>query len=215
MLRLYTDRLAAGASSAPTHETNRVVYVAEGLAVCRGSGIAAHLATHGVWQGRAGVTVTAGPRGCRLLRWELSSGPPGLLAGDGVASTLTLAAEPRIEPGQAYLMRCDRVDFPPGGIAYTHTHRGSGIRCLQQGRIRVETEGRDFWVEPGEAWFETGSDEVYAQTWGEGPSHFIRVMILPASIRGKSSLRYVKPEDLDKPKPQTYQVFTDEAIELF
>jgi hypothetical protein len=55
---------------------------------------------------------------------------------------------------------------------------------------------------------------VFAQTHADGPSHFIRVMILPRSILGKSSIRYVKLEDADKPKTQTYQVFADEPIEL-
>ncbi len=214
ILRLYADRLEAGAVSSPLTEANRAVYVADGIAVCRGGGAAANIPANGAWQGRQGIDVTAGPAGCRLLRWELSAAEPALLSGDGVTSTLTLEAEARIEPGVMYLMRCDRVDFPPGGIAYTHTHQGSGIRCLQHGRIRVETQGRNFWVEPGEAWFETGSDPVYAETRAEGPSHFIRVMILPRSIRGKSSIRYIKPEDLDKPKTQTYQVFVDEPIEL-
>jgi hypothetical protein len=39
-------------------------------------------------------------------------------------------------------------------------------------------------------------------------------MILPRSIRGKSSITYVNPEDQDKPKTQKYQVFVDEPIEL-
>jgi hypothetical protein len=136
--------------------------------------------------------------------------PPG----NDVQSRLTLEAEPRLQPGLDYLMRCDRVDFPPGGLAWTHTHKGPGIRCLQSGRIRIETQGHDFWVEPGEAWFETGVDPVFAETRPDGPSHFLRVMILPRSIRGKSSITYVKPEDQDKPKTQSYQVFVDEPIEL-
>jgi hypothetical protein len=48
----------------------------------------------------------------------------------------------------------------------------------------------------------------------DSSSHFIRVMILPQAIRGKSSIKYVKAEDQDKPKPQKYQVFVDEPITL-
>jgi len=69
-------------------------------------------------------------------------------------------------------------------------------------------------VDPGGAWFETGIDPVFAETRPDGPSHFIRVMILPRSIRGKSSITYVNPEDQDKPKTQKYQVFVDEPIEV-
>ncbi len=39
-------------------------------------------------------------------------------------------------------------------------------------------------------------------------------MILPAALLGKSSIRYVLPEDQDKPKRQTYQLFIDEPIKL-
>jgi hypothetical protein len=39
-------------------------------------------------------------------------------------------------------------------------------------------------------------------------------MILPRELKGKSSIRYVKPEDADKPKLQIYRVFVDEFIEL-
>jgi hypothetical protein len=39
-------------------------------------------------------------------------------------------------------------------------------------------------------------------------------MVLPAELRGQSSIRYVRDADRDKPKPQRYQVFVDEPIEL-
>jgi hypothetical protein len=212
-LRLYTDRLGPGATDALA-PTNRIIYVAEGTAIIRGGGSAASLDTNSAWQGNAAITITAGPGGARVLQWDLSAGGPAMLAGANLKSELTLEAEPRIEQGVDYLMRCDRVDFPPGGVAFTHTHQGSGIRCLQSGRIRIETQGHDFRIEPDGAWFETGSDPVFAETWPDGPSHFIRVMILPRAIRGKSSIRYVNVQDQDKPKSQKYQVFVDEPIVL-
>ena len=39
-------------------------------------------------------------------------------------------------------------------------------------------------------------------------------MILPRELLGKSSISYVKPEDLAKPKSQSYQVFIDAPVEL-
>jgi hypothetical protein len=214
-LRLYTDQLSPSASFGPLRNANRAIYVCEGKIIVRCAGVAVSLAENCAWQGPAGPTITAGPSGARLLRWELShTEPEAAPPGNDVQSRLTLEAEPRLQPGLDYLMRCDRVDFPPGGLAWTHTHKGPGIRCLQSGRIRIETQGHDFWVEPGEAWFETGVDPVFAETRPDGPSHFLRVMILPRSIRGKSSITYVKPEDQDKPKTQSYQVFVDEPIEL-
>ena len=45
-------------------------------------------------------------------------------------------------------------------------------------------------------------------------SAFTRVMILPREMLGKSSITYVKAEDLDKPKNQKYQIFIDTPIAL-
>ena len=125
-----------------------------------------------------------------------------------LAQTVELA-----DPG-GYLLRCDRVDFPPGGIAYTHTHRGPGIRCLLAGEIRVEVNGHAQAVKPGEAWFEAGPDPVLAFASEREPTSFARAMVLPRELKGKSSIRYVRPEDEAKPKTQQYQVFCDEFITL-
>ncbi len=104
------------------------------------------------------------------------------------------------------------MDFPPGGIAYTHTHRGPGIRCLLGGEIRIRVSGKEELVQPGEAWFEAGPDPVLALASEHEPTAFARVMILPAELRGKSSIRYVLPADANKPKLQTYQLFVDDLI---
>jgi quercetin dioxygenase-like cupin family protein len=109
-------------------------------------------------------------------------------------------------------MRADRVDFPPHGIAYTHTHQGPGIRVLLRGRFRVETEGRATVIEPGEPWFERGPDPVYAESIADEPTSFVRVMILPRALLGKSSIRYVKAEDQARPKSQTYTIFVDALL---
>jgi hypothetical protein len=69
-------------------------------------------------------------------------------------------------------------------------------------------------VKPGGAWFEAGPDPVLATASKSVPTAFARVMILPRELRGKSSIRYVRPEDADKPRLQTYRVFVDELIEL-
>ena len=179
----------------------------EGGATIRAGGQAATLAVNSAWHGAVGCEVTAGANGATLLRWELApAAAPG--AKPALAQTVELA-----DPG-GYLMRCDRVDFPPGGIAYTHTHRGPGIRCLLAGEIRVEVGGRAHAVKPGEAWFEAGPDPVLAFASDREPTGFARVMILPRELKGKSSIRYVRPEDQDKPKTQQYQVFCDEFITL-
>ena len=63
----------------------------------------------------------------------------------------------------------------------------------------------------GEAWYETGPDPVFAQA-GERPTRFIRVMILPLALEGKSSIQYVNEDDKAKPKAQQYRVFVDAPL---
>jgi len=43
---------------------------------------------------------------------------------------------------------------------------------------------------------------------------FVRVMVLPRELLGKSSIRYVRESDRNRPKQQRYQVFVDEPFEL-
>lgn len=111
-------------------------------------------------------------------------------------------------------MRCDRVDFPPGGVAHRHTHPGPGIRCLLHGRIRIESGGREHEYGPYEPWFESGPEPVYAAAAADGETAFVRVLLLPREWVGRRTIRYVDPADADKPKIQRATVFLDEPIEL-
>lgn len=123
-----------------------------------------------------------------------------------------LSAAVDLDGGSPRLMRCDRVDFPPGGCAYLHTHQGPGIRVLLQGTIRIDTDGTSHEYAPLEAWFESGPVPVFAAASETEPTAFVRCMVLPAELQGKSSIRYVRAEDADKPKLQRYQVFVDEPL---
>ena len=169
----------------------------------RSGGTVATLAPNSAWHGAPSGEGVAGKAGCEIYRWELRRGS---------GTSGALRAPLTLDPDGAYLIRCDRVDFPPGGIAYTHTHRGPGIRCLLAGEIRIRVSGKEELVRPGEAWFEAGPDPVLALASEREPTAFARVMVLPAELRGKSSIRYVLPEDADKPKLQTYQLFVDDPI---
>ena len=215
VLRLYADRLESKVEI-QLGRCNRVVYVRDGDAIARAGVHAAGLAANSAWFGGDAVALTAGAAGATLLRWELTAGSaaPGALAGPGVASSTLLAHAVELGNPGGHLMRCDRVDFPPGGIAYTHVHRGPGIRCLLAGSLRVEVNGKAHDIAPGGAWFEAGPDPVLALASKAGPTAFVRVMILPRELQGKSSIRYVKPEDADKPKLQSYRIFVDEIIDL-
>jgi quercetin dioxygenase-like cupin family protein len=113
-----------------------------------------------------------------------------------------------------YLLRCDRVDFPPGGEAFLHTHQGPGLRVLLFGEIRIETQGATHVYSPGMPWFETGPDPVHAVTHADEPSAFVRCMVLPRALQGSPSIRYVRDEDRERPKSQRYTVFLDEPVVL-
>ena len=166
------------------------------------------------WLVRQSETWRAGPEGAVLWCWRLSSGAPSDWAAEGVSSrTLLAVSAPPAEDGRL-ILRCDSVAFPPGGCAYLHTHRGPGIRCLAEGRIRVDTEGTSTDYLPGGAWFESGPEPVFAQAADDAPTRFIRAMLLPPDLLGKSSLRYVREEDREKPKSQRYQIFLDEIVTL-
>jgi quercetin dioxygenase-like cupin family protein len=214
LLRLHTDRLAPKAE-AKWPACSRVLYVREGDAQIRAGGQAAGLAADSAWHGPGPVAVSAGAAGATLLRWELAAGAAqGASTSPGLDSSLMLAQGVELGDPGGYLMRCDRVDFPPGGIAYTHVHRGPGIRCLLKGGIRIEVNGSAHDVAPGGAWFEAGPDPVLALASKTERTAFARVMILPRELKGKSSIRYTRPEDADKPKLQTYRMFVDEFVDL-
>jgi hypothetical protein len=217
VLRLYTDVLTEKASlSKPLPGMVRALYVANGMATVRSNGTGATLNANSAIHTTGEVEVTGGSDGARILRYELV--PKGaaevLAAGDGVTSVAKLAADVDLEPGDGYLLRCDRVDIPPSGIAYTHVHQGPGIRCLLEGGFVVETDGKTHTIAAGEPWFEAGPIPVLAWAPDDKPGNFSRVMILPRRLKGTSSISYVKEEDKDKPKRQRYTIFLDEFIEI-
>jgi hypothetical protein len=163
--------------------------------------------THAVYdveQGSAhfGVASVEG----RALVWELDESL-------GRAEAL-LAADVALDGSTEWLMRCDRVDFPPGGVAYRHTHPGPGIRCLLYGSIEIESGGEIHALSPFEPWFESGPEPVLATASADEETAFVRVMLLPQVWAGKRTIRYVDPEDEEKPKLQRATVFFDERIEL-
>ena len=103
------------------------------------------------------------------LHWELlDDAPPDAL----------LSAEVDLDPKVEWLLRLDRVDFPPGGVAYRHTHPGPGIRVLLFGSIRIESGGEVHEYGPFEPWFESGPEPVFAAASEREPSAFVRAMLL-------------------------------------
>lgn len=137
------------------------------------------------------------------LVWDLDGASGG--------STL-LEAEVDLDEGRDWVMRCDRVDFPPGAVAHLHTHPGPGIRCQIMGRLRVATGGESHVYRPFEAWFEPGPTPVLAEAVGQDPAAFVRVMLLPSEWAGKRTIRYLDPENPSRPRLQRARVFLEQRV---
>jgi len=149
------------------------------------------------WLGAARVS---GP----ALVWELG--------GDGVGAALT--ADVELDPAAGWIARCDRVDFPPGGIAHRHVHPGPGIRRLLHGRLTVDADGVEQTFGPGEAWFEGDDHPVLATASPSEDTAFVRVLLLPRAWQGKRTIRYLDPADEEKPRLQRATILLEEALEL-
>jgi len=139
------------------------------------------------------------------LRWVLD---------EQAAADALLSVALALERGTQWLLRCDRVDFPPGAIAYRHCHPGPGIRCLLFGAIEIETEGRKTVYGPLGAWFESGPEPVVAVASSELATAFVRVMLLPREWRGRRTVRYLDPADAERPRLQQAKIYFDVDVDL-
>ena len=210
ILRLYEDSISGGAAPVQLPVLARMIFVVHGAVTIDGT-------TRGdgeAWHGEGAASLAADKDGVTLWRFELAApGSSGhTLGGPGLRSQEKLSAILETIPQGELLLRGDSVAFPPGGCAFLHKHWGPGIRCLLDGGIRIDTHGRSTSYGPGSAWYETGSDPVFAQAAMDRPSRFIRVMALPRALLGKSSFQFVNEEDKAKPRVQQYKVFVDAPI---
>ena len=210
-LRLVEDVIGPGGRlSLPADGVHRVCYVVHGEIEAAGRSLRDDQAI--LLSGAAGVTAAAA--GATVWRYELAPEPVPVVSLPGAAGATREKLRRRIAwpiSGEI-LVRADSVTFPPGGCAYLHTHQGPGIRCLIDGGIRIDALGHSASFGVGAAWFESGPDPVFAQAAPDRMSRFIRVMVLPAALLGRSSIAYVNAEDREKPKVQAYKGYLDEIV---
>ena len=141
--------------------------------------------------------------GSRLV-WELLDEEPAnaLAAGE-------------VELAGAWVARLDRVDFPPGGVAYRHVHPGPGVRYLLHGELTIDRGDGDAHTQRGgQAWFEGADDPVLATASTAEDTAFVRMLLLPAEWSGKRTIRYVDPADEDKPRLQRATLLSEEPLAL-
>lgn len=121
------------------------------------------------------------------------------------SAAVTLAAGPA-------LLRLDEVFFPPGAIAYRHTHPGPGIRHLVRGRLHLQADDHAFEIAAGDSWFEAALSPVRATALEQ--SSFVRCMILPPEFEGKSTLTILSEADRGLPRLQQTHRHVDTLINL-
>jgi quercetin dioxygenase-like cupin family protein len=116
------------------------------------------------------------------------------------------------DPGPGFVVRCDRVDFPPGGVAYRHVHPGEGMRRILHGELTIDRgDGAPRTYRAGESWHE-GADDPVVATAGDEETAFVRVLVLPADWAGKRTIRYLDPADEDRPKRQRATVLLEAPL---
>jgi len=209
VLSLYEDIYSNGAAL-PLGAHPRMIFVVHGSVTVE----SATLSDGETWHGERDATVVAGANGACCWRYELTDGDRRGAANPaaGVETRVKVVAPLTTLPAGDLLLRGDSVAFPPGGCAYLHRHQGPGIRCLMEGAIRIDTHGHSTCYGPGGAWFESGPDSVFAQAAADRPSRFIRVMVLPRALLGKSSIQLLNEADKSKPRDQQYKIFADAPI---
>lgn len=211
-LRLVEHRLEAGALLSFTGGP-RVIFVRAGALRVVG----AHAGEEGAPIPQDAAVFAAGASGVQSYREALTvlvfelvrqPSPP--------ARGRVLLEHPlALDPARAWLMRCDRVDFAPAGVAPPHGHKGGGIRCLLRGALRVTVgDGPGRLMQPGDAWFESGREPVVAEASAAEDTSFVRCAVLPAELRGQSSIVYVDPAQAARSRPRTYTIYVDEPFTL-
>ena len=216
--RLFEDVLPGNNQPVFLSSCNRALYIVEGDIMVETPTGCEHRQAGTAWLGADDIVMVPGRSGARVWRWELVPPNPEsdgrLRSAPGATSQCKLQSEVQLDRQAGWLMRCDRVEFPKGGIAYTHVHQGPGIRCCLKGEITIEAAGHSAKYGPGEAWLELGYEPVLAPTTDREETAFVRCFILPRGVKNRSSIRYVYPEDAAKPKPQVYEIFAERFIEL-
>jgi len=212
-LRMYHDHLVEGGEATLAAE-RRIIYCVAGDAEISSEGRNVKLCEDEGYFFNQKVVVRGGSEGACLWRWELVQ--PNTAAGEiqrqGIKSTNAGDYKIELDTSVKCLMRLDRVDFPLGGEALTHIHAAPGVRCQLTGSLLLDALGKRHRVWPGDTWVEHGPDQVYAKASEMHLSSFVRVMIVPEEYKGRSTITYIRPEDKDKPKSQSYKRYLEEPI---
>ena len=117
-------------------------------------------------------------------------------------------------PENQAVLRLDQVTFPPGAVAWRHTHAGAGFRHLVMGELEIKSDHHVQSMRVGDSWFEDAHSPVRAEARESGYTQFVRAMIIPIEYLGKPTIQILEPEDAIKPARQKNHRFLDQIIEL-
>jgi len=117
------------------------------------------------------------------------------------------------DPALPFVLRLDRVDFPPAAETPKHGHAGPGIRRLLAGRLLAEIGEEAHRIAPGGAWYETGTDPVVGRVLAPATC-FIRAMVLDAALLGQPSFRAWDATEAARPRGAQYRLFFDKLTAL-
>lgn len=213
-LNFYHDQIGAdGASTQALPAAHRLLYVRHGSAVINGKAVGADEAFYC----EEPVTFASAGAWSEVWRWEpaLPNAAPLLAQGGGVLSHLRMAriiTSLAIGEGTRWLFRLDRILTPAGRVADRHQHPGPGIRCLLEGTFNVQQDAesaRD--LQPGDPWWETGSDTVIAWSSPQMAAKFLRGMVLPVEWEGKVTGTWLSG---CQPPPGNWKLYVDHVIVL-
>lgn len=120
ILRLHEDHLPAGCPPVYLPAGPRALYVREGGLMVESPQDAQSLDPAQARVGQEPLTLLSGEQDTVLWRWDLTDArqPAGALpSAPATRSELKLEAPITLDARFEWLMRCDRVDFPKGGVA--------------------------------------------------------------------------------------------------
>jgi hypothetical protein len=181
-LRLYHDSYAPDSRTAEDLEAQHgIAYVLKGSATINGEAVVQDKAVYC----KDVASVEAGPEGAVVWRWELvrTEEPNNIAWGDGIASRLRMSRRIRmfeLVPTSKWLFRLDCI-YTNRGSTGLHSHPGSGIRCMLEGHLRVESdkgESSDNSL-TGDCWYEEGSYPLISTSDPGETADFLRGMVLP------------------------------------
>lgn len=166
-----------------------------------------------------GQTVDAGQGAFRAANVQIANraGDPAMVLvfgwTDHRPDVDTLSCEQVADLATPRLLRLDEVAFPPGAIAYRHTHPGPGFRYLRHGALQLQADDHAFGAAPGEVWFEPADSPVRATAdAAHAETRFVRFMVLPPAFLGKPTIKILDPNDAARPKRQTTHRHVDQIL---